>query len=281
MGQNKSLFDIIKWKLAGSIVIGAALWIAAAALGFPPVFQGMFVFYVVLGFIVFVMLDLPPMREITGKGAIFAIAVFYGLVSVVYVTASHLLPQYDPNWEKEKIAKILERKRDRFTSTTIHDLYSQTQTLMEKADAILVKLNALEAGATIDIDIEEIMAKRRKPGVELTPEEMIAYGREVYDLYECYNCHKIGGKGSTKKRGPELDNIGNLLSAEDLKKKILDPTTFYAEGFEEEHKEGLMPDDYGEIMDDLEVDALAAYLATLKNPRVNTPKPILHEHAKH
>jgi hypothetical protein len=65
-----------------------------------------------------------------------------------------------------------------------------------------------------------------------------------------------------------------LLTQDDVKKKIFDPTYLYADGFEKEHKKGLMPDKYKELMSDEEVSALAAYLATLKNPAVETPKPI-------
>jgi cytochrome c553 len=97
---------------------------------------------------------------------------------------------------------------------------------------------------------------------------------EVYDLHECYNCHKIGGKGSVKKRGPVLDNIGSYLTPDDIKKKVFDPGYLYADGFEKEHKKKQMPDKYKELMTDEEVNALAAYLTTLKNGSSDTPKPI-------
>jgi hypothetical protein len=35
-----------------------------------------------------------------------------------------------------------------------------------------------------------------------------------------------------------------------------------------------MPDKYKELMEEKDIDALIAFLATLKNPSVNTPKPI-------
>jgi hypothetical protein len=35
-----------------------------------------------------------------------------------------------------------------------------------------------------------------------------------------------------------------------------------------------MPDKYKELMEDKEIDALVVFLASLKNPSVNTPKPI-------
>src|SRR5207253_9211529 len=105
------------------------------------------------------------------------------------------------------------------------------------------------------------------------PTDLIARGKEVYELQECYNCHKIGGKGSVKKRGPELDNIGNLLTQDDIKKKVFDPGYLYADGFEKEHKKGLMPDKDKELMTDEEVNALAADVATAKKRAVSTPKP--------
>jgi mono/diheme cytochrome c family protein len=278
MAEQKSLFQIFKWKLLGSAVVGAVLWIAAGALGFPSVFQWMFVFYAFLGFVVFVMLDLPPMKEITGGKAILALVIFYIGCSAVYIAASHLLPQYDPEWEKGKISKILDKKRDKAASVSTQELYAKTQELMEKADAILVRLEGLEEDAAGPIKAVKPIDKKPRPapGTPLTPEELVAIGKEVYDLYECYNCHKIGGKGGTKKRGPKLDNIGNVVKPEDLKRKIFDPMVFVAEGFEKEHKKGLMPDNYKEIMDESELDALVAYLITLKDTRVETPKPIFH-----
>ncbi|MFQ5992587.1 MAG: carboxypeptidase-like regulatory domain-containing protein, partial [Nitrospiraceae bacterium] len=61
---------------------------------------------------------------------------------------------------------------------------------------------------------------------------------------------------------------------EDMKKKIFDPTYLYAEGFEKEHKKGQMPDKYRDLMSEEELSALAAYLSTLKNTAVDTPKPV-------
>jgi hypothetical protein len=66
------------------------------------------------------------------------------------------------------------------------------------------------------------------------------------------------------------------VKPEDLKRKIFDPKVFVAKGFEKEHKKGVMPDNYKEIMDDSELEALVAYLTTLKDTRVETPEPIFH-----
>ena len=71
-----------------------------------------------------------------------------------------------------------------------------------------------------------------------------------------------------------MDNVGNLLKPDELREKILDPRSWMAEGFEKEYEKKKMPDKYKELMTDQEMDALVAFLATLKNPAVNTPKPI-------
>ena len=94
-----------------------------------------------------------------------------------------------------------------------------------------------------------------------------------WQLQECYNCHKLKGEGG-KKRGPELDNIGTLLTADEIATKILDPKSYKAEGFEKEFEKGKMPDKYKDLMEPGEVKALAAWLATFKDASVNTPKPI-------
>jgi mono/diheme cytochrome c family protein len=240
----------------------------------------MFAFYALLGLMVFVLLDKPPMKEFSGVKATIGIAVFFIVCTAVFTVAANLLPQYDPEWEKGKIAKIL-KKYEGSQAVSLHDLYAKSQELTEKADTLLVRLEQLEGGGDLKLNLEDIMKKKRKPGEKLSPEETIAYGAEVYDLYECYNCHKIGGKGGTKKRGPKMDNIGNIVPAEEIKRKVFEPNFAYSEGFEKEHKKETMPDNYSELMDESELDALVAYLLTLKNPKVDTPKLIHHDHNKH
>jgi cbb3-type cytochrome oxidase cytochrome c subunit len=83
----------------------------------------------------------------------------------------------------------------------------------------------------------------------------------------------LKGEGG-KKRGPELDNIGNLMTAQDIKDKILDPKSWMADGFEKEYEKGKMPDKYKDLMEEKDVQVLAVWLSTFKNESVNTPKPI-------
>jgi hypothetical protein len=103
--------------------------------------------------------------------------------------------------------------------------------------------------------------------------DVLKIGEEQWQLQECYNCHKLRGEGG-KKRGPELDNIGTLLTVEEIQQKIVDPKSFMAEGYDKEWQKGVMPDKFKDLMDPKEMLALATWLGTFKNTSVNTPKPI-------
>lgn len=264
-GQPSFIGSTIK-KLVIGLVIGAALVGAAWKLEFPEVFLLMFAAYVALGTAVFIMLDAPPMKPLSGFKALVGLLAFYLVLSAAYILGASSWPQYDPDDEKGKIDKLLKAKLERAMQdkTFVEDSLKQAEVLDEKADVLLTRLNRIAPAPTP-------LVEKPKAGGAMT---LIERGMEVYELHECYNCHKVGGKGSVKKRGPVLDNIGNLLTIEDIKKKVFDPTYLYAEGFEKEHKKGQMPDKYKELMTEEELGALAAYLSTLKNPAAETPKPV-------
>jgi mono/diheme cytochrome c family protein len=256
-------------KLIIGAVLGVVVWFASAAMHFPPVFQKMFLLYVLLGTTVFVLLDAPPLPLLRGWKAGVALLVFYVAISTAYILGASYLPQYDPTVEMGKIEKIVKSKMEtpEARHAKLEELLKKTDQLQAKADALTAALDRFAPAPTGK------GAPAAQP-IAAAGSDPIARGMEVYELHECYNCHKIGGKGSVKKRGPVLDNIGNFLTQEDIKNKIFDPTYLYAEGFEKEHKKGVMPGKYKELMSEEEVSALAAYLASLKNPAVETPKPV-------
>ena len=257
-------------KLLIAAVLIPAVWFGTAAMHFPPIFQKMFIAYVLLGLTVFLLLDAPPFPNLTGWKALAVLIGFYAVISASYIGGASFLPQYDPTVEKGKIDKIVKPKLETAEARRVklEEMVKKSEELQARSGAILAALEKLAPSAPTGGPVAGGQAVSAGSG------DIIARGMEVYELHECYNCHKIGGKGSVKKRGPVLDNIGNLLTQEDVKKKVFDPTYLYAEGFEKEHKKKQMPDKYKELMSDEEVTALAAYLATLKNPAVETPKPI-------
>lgn len=270
MGAQPSLIKNILVKGVIGVVVGTLLSFGARTMGFPFVFQAMFFAYAMLGAVVFMLLDAPPIKPMGGVKAVASLVAFYVVLSGLYYGGASLWPQYDPSDEKEKIDKILGPRLKRYRAEK-----QQTDVLLARAEQLEKKVDVLTARLREAVPASTV-AREPKPSLTRPGDEppLVAQGREVYELYECYNCHKIGGKGSVKKRGPALDNIGNLLTVSDIKRKIVDPTYLYAEGFEEEHKKGQMPDKYRDLMFEDELNALGAYLSTLKNPDVETPRPI-------
>jgi len=194
------------------------------------------------------------------------------VLSGVYIGGASFWPQYDPEDEKGKIEKLLKAKRAATEQGKAEELLARTKALAEKADAIMQRLQSVGGVAMASVPVGAD-SKRPSGTLPAATGDLVALGKEQWELQECYNCHKLSGQGG-KKRGPEMDNIGSLMQPEELRQKILDPRSWMAEGFEKEYDKKKMPDKYKELMEDKEIDALVAYLSTLKNPSVNTPKPI-------
>ncbi|HJR78229.1 MAG TPA: cytochrome c [Nitrospiraceae bacterium] len=264
--------NIIKKTVVG-VIVGAILFGVTNALGFPFVFQAMFFAYAILGAVVFILLDAPSLRPFSGGKAVGALMVFYLVLCVVYIAGGSLWPQFDPEDEQGKINQILKPKRERFEAGKVDVLMERAKALDEKAKELTARLKAL--GATDAAADQKAGGDKALPGTigGAAAGDFMKLGADQWELQECYNCHKLKGEGG-KKRGPELDNIGNLMTVEEIKTKILDPKSWMAEGFEKEYEKGKMPDKYKDLMEDSEVQVLSAWLATFKNSAVNTPKAI-------
>ena len=174
--------------------------------------------------------------------------------------------------EKGKIDKIVKPKLAATDKGKMDALLKRSEELNTQSQAIMKRLEILGGADKLKA------AEGDKGGGGDAPKaaagDLIGLGKEQYELQECYNCHKIGGKGSVKKRGPTMDNIGNLMKPEEMKEKITNPRSWMAEGFEKEYNKKQMPDKYKELMTDQEIDALVAFLSSLKDASVETPKPI-------
>jgi len=264
---EQSLVRNIMKKGGIGIIVGVVLVLVAKATHFPEVFQIMFFSYALLGAFVFILLDAPSMDRLEGTKAIVGLALFYVICSVVYIAGASGLPQYDPEDEKGKIDKILAKRRAMTQQGQAEELIRRAKALNEKADVISKQLASLGGGAKVEMKAAPTGGSAAASG------DIIAAGKEQWELQECYNCHKLFGQGG-KKRGPILDNIGSLMTPEQLREKILDPKSWKAEGFDKQYEKGKMPDKYKDLMFPEEIDALVAFLASLKDTSVNTPKPI-------
>ena len=273
MAGQKSFIGIIFSRVALGAVAAIVLFIATRLMHFPPVFQFMFVLYAVLGTTVFILLDAPNMPPLSGVQAVGALIVFYAVLSGAYIAGANFLPQYDPLVEKGKIDKIVKPKLAATEKGKLDELLKRSEDLSARSQAILKRMEALGGE-----EAKKIEASMGGGSVGATPASaggnLVALGKEQYDLQECYNCHKVGGKGSVKKRGPILDNIGNLMKPEEMKEKLMNPRAWMADGFEKEYNKKLMPDKYKELMSDAEIDALVAYLSSLRDTSIETPKPV-------
>lgn len=261
--DERSFWQKTRWKLVAAIAIAIVIWIVSGLAGFPRLFQWMFMGYIIGGLLFFILLDARPMKEKSGGAAVLGVIIFYLIISFVYTINGALWPQYNPEEEKEKIAKLVKG---------VVSPKQKVEELEAKVEELSKKIEEMSTKRVTPVPPEE-MAKKAEKGAAAAPPraapspQLIAMGKEVYDLYECYNCHKVGGKGGVKRRGPELDHAGKEFTAEQLKKRIwfpYAPGTKATEGFEKEFEEQTMPDYYNEQISKEEMNALVAYLSSLK-----------------
>ena len=86
-------------------------------------------------------------------------------------------------------------------------------------------------------------------------------GEKVYTDQKCSMCHSIAGKGNPK--GP-LDGVGTKLSADEIRQWIVDPATMATKAnATRKPAMSTMAAKYKALPKD-DVDALVAYLQTLK-----------------
>ncbi len=262
-----TLWQNLRWKLVVTAVLAIVVYFVSGLIGFPTIFRFYFMGYVLIALPFFVFLDLRFGTQ-ARHGGLAILAVFL-IASAILALVGRLLPQYTPEVEQEKIARIQRSFLDRQKPQRI-------EALRQEAEAL--GLVVVEPGQVAQAPAGgegTAVAPGSGEGTEAAAPspELIERGKVAYDDWECYNCHKIGGKGGVKRRGPELDNIGNLMSPDAIRIKILHPTFSLSEGFEEEYDKVTMPDDYNERLSDEEVTALVAYLSSLTDTTVQTPKP--------
>ena len=261
--------NVIK-KLAIGLLVGGVLVGVARALEFPFVYQMLFLGFAMLGVIVFISLDAPPLRTMSGVKSVVVLGAFYILLCTVCIAGASLFPQFDPEDEKGKIARILKPQIDASEKGKTEELIARAKALDEQVKALEVRLKTLGGDQAVPA---------LQPGTPSAPTASVAIGdfmklgEEQWQLQACSNCHKLKGEGG-KKRGPELDNIGTYLTVDEIQQKIMDPKSFMSEGYEKEWRKGMMPNKFKDFMEPKDIEVLAAWLGTFKNTAVNTPRPI-------
>jgi cytochrome c oxidase subunit 2 len=95
--------------------------------------------------------------------------------------------------------------------------------------------------------------------------EPVARGRQLYRSLGCGNCHEPNLFG--QRLGPPLEHIGTVAATrrpgvspeEYLRQSILDPGAFVVAGYQDS-----MPRDLGRDLPPTDLDALIAYLLSLR-----------------
>jgi mono/diheme cytochrome c family protein len=81
-------------------------------------------------------------------------------------------------------------------------------------------------------------------------------GMQVFAAQKCSQCHSIAGKGNAKGK---MDDVGSKLTPEEIKEWIVDPV-----GMAAKNKKDRKPPMKKKALSGDDVDALVAYLSTLK-----------------
>ena len=246
-GKRNVMGNVIK-KLVVGLIVGAVLLGMTKALEFPMVFQGCSLPTPCWAPPCSLSWTAPSLKPLGGVKAVGALVVFYVVLCVVYIAGASLWPQYDPEDEKGKIEKILKPKRAATEQGKAEELIARAKALDEKAKALAARIQgpgrrssscSADGWRSWRASVHDRRRQRRRPQDR----------RGAVATSGMLQLPQVRGEGG-KKRGPELDNIGNLLTVDEIKQKILDPKSWMAEGFEKEFEKGKMPDKYKDLMEE-------------------------------
>lgn len=260
-------------KLGVGLVVGGALVAIANSQEVPVSFQILFFLVSLIGAVTFALLDAKTMNVMSGGMSFLTVTVFWVFLISVCVAGASFLPQFDPEDEKAKIGKLLDKERKQSAQGKTEELIARAKALDAQVKALEDRLKGVGGGqAVAAVQVPSSGEKPASAGGAASG-DIMKIGEEQWQLQECYNCHKLRGEGG-KKRGPELDNIGTFMTIEEIQQKISDPKSFMAEGYDKEWQKGIMPNKFKDLMDPKEMLALATWLGSFKNTAVTTPKPI-------
>jgi len=121
-------------------------------------------------------------------------------------------------------------------------------------------------GGTLDVTATDIPAASAAPAASTAPSGSAAFAggsadpKAIIQAAGCLACHKLDGQGQVI--APDLTHVGSRRNAESIRKKILDPASSVAKGYEK--LAGIMPKSFGTMMNAAQLEALVQYLAAHK-----------------
>ena len=93
-------------------------------------------------------------------------------------------------------------------------------------------------------------------GTAAAQDAKVKKGMQVFATQKCSQCHSIAGKGNAKGK---MDDVGSKLTPEEMREWITDPV-----GMAAKNKKDRKPPMKKKALSSDDVDALVAYLSTLK-----------------
>ena len=271
--QRQSFFQTLTQMSLKFLPLAVVIWFIVAWFELPRTaswgFAGVVMMYAFL-------LSLPPKKktEITlGKSIRIKLPIILILAGIIWVFAGKLgFPIW---WQIEFVAFA-------FVGLVYFLILDSRSLKPEKSQWSstfrLLTTYALASGLFITItaqlpqfDPQHEIEKLERPPIKLSGlagPEVIAAGREVFGSNKCFNCHKVFWEGNSD-RGPNLGTKQIGLYSEDyIKEQILEPRKTQSPGYEDKKSKKAMPTYYDEDLSEDELDALVAYLKTLRNPTV-------------
>ena len=122
-------------------------------------------------------------------------------------------------------------------------------------------------GGTVDVSASDIPAAGAGVASGVSPGPAgpgLAGGstdpQAIIQAAGCLVCHKLDGQGQVI--APDLTHVGSRRTAESIRKKVLDPTSSIAKGYEK--LAGIMPKTFGTMLNAAQLEALVQYLAAHK-----------------
>ena len=125
-------------------------------------------------------------------------------------------------------------------------------------------------GGTVDVTASDIPTTSTASSTSTTSTTSPAGGgglaggstdpKAIIQAAGCLACHKLDGQGQVI--APDLTHVGSRRNAESIRKKILDPASSIAKGYEK--LAGIMPKTFGTMMTAAQLEALVQYLAAHK-----------------
>jgi mono/diheme cytochrome c family protein len=116
-------------------------------------------------------------------------------------------------------------------------------------------------GGTVDVTGSDIpAASPLPPGASPVLAGGSTDPKQIIQAAGCLGCHMLDGQGG--RIAPDLTHVASRRSADSIRKKILDPMSSIAKGYEK--FAGIMPKSFGTLMNAAQLEALVQYLGTHK-----------------